>query len=104
MRMSRLREFAWVGLIAGSACVTAQSSPAGLPVGAPVLLRVWGANDQVGQTNPLLEILTRLEAAYTRIHPEVSFTNQLHGNDSALGALYVGAADVVFMTRPPLYF
>ena len=104
MQLSRLRALAWVGLIAGAAWVSGQSSPARMLVSALVLLRVWGANDQVGHTNPMLEVVTRLETAYTLIHPEVSFANQLRGNDSALGAMYVGAADVVFMTRPPLYF
>jgi phosphate transport system substrate-binding protein len=65
---------------------------------ATKVLRVWGA-----ESSELLLTLNRLEAAYSVINPDTHFDNQLRGNDSALGGLYIGAADVAFMTREPSY-
>jgi ABC-type phosphate transport system substrate-binding protein len=62
------------------------------------VLRIWGEG-----SSELLRALNRLEAGYSAINPDTHFLNQLHGNDSALGGLYVGAADLVFMTREPSY-
>jgi phosphate transport system substrate-binding protein len=64
----------------------------------PKVLRVWGA-----RSSELLRALSHLEAGYSAINPDAHFDNQLRGNDSALGGLYVGAADLVFMTREPSY-
>jgi phosphate transport system substrate-binding protein len=64
----------------------------------PIVLRVWGAG-----SSELLLTLDRLEAAYSAMNPDTHFDNQLSGNDSALGGLYVGVADVAFMTRDPSY-
>lgn len=64
----------------------------------PMVLRVWGSG-----SSELLRALNRLEAAYSAIHPDAHFDNQLRGNDSAVGGLYVGAADLAFMTREPSY-
>jgi phosphate transport system substrate-binding protein len=67
------------------------------------VLRIWGIGAEGQGTSPVLDILTKLEMNYRRMHPEVSFTHHLSGNDSALGGLYVGAADVVLMDRKPSY-
>jgi phosphate transport system substrate-binding protein len=64
----------------------------------PKVLRVWGA-----KSGELLRALNRLEAGYRALNPDTHFDNQLRGNDSALGGLYVGAADLVLMTREPSY-
>ena len=58
----------------------------------------WGAGSR-----DLLLTLDRLEAAYSAMNPNTHFDNQLRGNDSALGGLYVGAADVAFITKEPSY-
>lgn len=71
---------------------------------APVILRVWGQSSQTTTGDgTLLQMLTKLEAAYSKFNPAVYFANELRGNDSALGGLYVGAADIAFMTREPSY-
>lgn len=66
-----------------------------------VVLRIWGVGAK--GKSPLTAVLTKLEADYRKEHPEVSFTHHLSGNDSALGGVYVGAADVAFMDREPSY-
>lgn len=69
----------------------------------PIVLHIWGQGSQTAGNGTLLQMLTRLEAAYSGLNPAVHFANQLRGNDSALGGLYVGAADIAFMTREPSY-
>lgn len=69
----------------------------------PVVLRIWSQANETTGNGTLLQMLTRLEAAYSGLNPAVHFADELHGNDSALGGLYVGAADLVFMTREPSY-
>lgn len=66
-------------------------------------LRIWGLGEGRGSASPLLGVLIKLELDYMRLHPEVTFTHHLNGNDSALGGLYVGAADLIFMDREPTY-
>jgi phosphate transport system substrate-binding protein len=71
---------------------------------ATVVLHIWGQGSKTsGDGGTLLQILTRVEAAYSKINPAIHFVNELHGNDSALGGVYVGAADIAFMTREPSY-
>jgi phosphate transport system substrate-binding protein len=67
------------------------------------VLRVWGQGVPSTGGDTFLKVLTRLEASYAEINPSVHFSNELRGNDSALGGLYVGAADLAFMTRRPSY-
>jgi phosphate transport system substrate-binding protein len=55
-------------------------------------IRVWGFDG-------LKPLLLRWEAAYTRDHPGVHFTNTLHGPASAMAGLYNGVADLVVMGR-----
>lgn len=66
-------------------------------------LRIWGVGGVAQSASPLLIILTKLEADYQREHPEVTFSHHLSGDDSALGGLYVGAADLALMDREPSY-
>jgi phosphate transport system substrate-binding protein len=68
---------------------------------SPAVIRIWGVG--TGGTSPMSEILKRLETAYIALHPDVQFIHRFFGNDSALGGLYSGAADLVFMTRKPSY-
>ena len=70
---------------------------------AHVVMRIWGANTETASGNPLADVVTRLEEAYKKHNPEARFENRFHGNDSALGGLYTGVANVVFMTRKPSY-
>ena len=69
------------------------------------VLRIWGAGaeGQSQSASSLPRVLTKLETDYRREHPEVSFAHHLSGNDSALGGLYVGAADLALMDREPSY-
>ena len=48
-------------------------------------------------------MLKRLEADYASDHPQVRFAHALNGNSSALGAVYIGSADLALMDRPPSY-
>lgn len=66
-------------------------------------IRIWGAGNGRRGVSPLLGVLAKLEADYRTDHPDTDFANSLNGNDSALGALYVGAADVALMDRDPSY-
>lgn len=61
------------------------------------VLRIWGPRVDETLSNPLLAVLTKLEADYRQTHPGVTFIHHLKGNDSALGGLYVGAADLALM-------
>lgn len=70
---------------------------------ARIVLRIWGAGGEDRSASPLLGVLIKLETDYRKSHPEVTFTHHLTGNDSALGSLYVGAADLVLMDREPSY-
>jgi phosphate transport system substrate-binding protein len=66
-------------------------------------IRVWGVGSGTHAPGPLLGILAELEHDYRNDHPTVKFVNTLRGNDSALGGIYVGAADIALMDREPSY-
>ena len=66
-------------------------------------IRIWGTGNGRLGASPLFGLLAILEADYRTDHPDTDFVNSLNGNDSALGALYVGAADVALMDRDPSY-
>jgi phosphate transport system substrate-binding protein len=104
LRCVSLRLLALIGLLMSPLLVSAQSPVTQNRENPPQVLRVWGANDSGGSEDPLLAVLIKIEQAFNQSHPAVHFQNQLHGNGSALGALYIGAADIAVMTRPPLYF
>lgn len=57
-------------------------------------LRIWGDTDMGA-------ILTIWEAAYQQQHPEARFENHLLGTDTAIPALYGGAADIALLGREP---
>ncbi|MBB5343745.1 PstS family phosphate ABC transporter substrate-binding protein [Tunturibacter empetritectus] len=65
------------------------------------VLRIWGAG--VHGESPFLPVLVLLEASYQQQHPEIRFEHHLYGDDSALGGLYSGAADLALMEREPSY-
>jgi phosphate transport system substrate-binding protein len=67
------------------------------------MLNIWGLNADGTGASPVLEVLTALEKHYQQEHPGVTFANHLNGNDSALGGLYVGVADIALMDREPSY-
>ena len=71
--------------------------------GSPATIRIWGVGPGGRIASPLLGVLTKLEDDYRIGHPEVSFVHHLNGNDSALGGVYVGAADLALMDREPSY-
>jgi phosphate transport system substrate-binding protein len=70
---------------------------------SPATIRIWGVGPGGRVASPLLGVLTKLEDDYRIGHPEVSFVHHLNGNDSALGGVYVGAADLALMDREPSY-
>lgn len=103
----RRRASAWLlGLLLGcSASAAAQGAATGHTPDAQsqTILRIWGIGSTTNGTSPVLGILTKLENEYRKDHPEVSFVHHLSGNDSALGGLYIGAADLALMDRNPSY-
>jgi len=58
----------------------------------PHVIRVWG---YVG----LSPQLARWESAYTGLHPEIQFHNELHGAATVMAGLYNGVGDVAVMGR-----
>jgi len=58
-------------------------------------IRIWGSGRLGG-------LLRTWEAGFRSIQPGVRFSNELYGNDSALGGVYTGAADMALMDREPL--
>ncbi len=96
----------WAGvamlLVCGVPFAEAQvtSAPAG---GSGGTIRISGAGLGPGGQSPLVGMLLRLEADYATDHPGARFVHALNGNSSALGAVYVGAADVALMDREPSF-
>ena len=101
------RAFGWLlGLLLGlGVSARAQVAAMGHTADAQsqTIIRIWGIGPASNGTSPVLGILTKLEDEYRRDHPEVSFVHHLNGNDSAVGGLYVGAADLALMDREPSY-
>jgi len=58
------------------------------------VIRVWGGSR-------LTDLLRTWEAGFKAIQPGVSFNNGLEGDDSALGGVYTGAANLALMDREP---
>ncbi len=94
-------------IILGPLMISGNHAHGQLPVkgkqNTKIVLRIWGAGGEDGSASPLLSVLIKLETGYRKGHPEMSFTHHLIGNDSALGGLYAGAADLVLMDREPSY-
>jgi phosphate transport system substrate-binding protein len=101
---AQLRRHGFACLIVVSGLATCRGVLQGQDASSPpVVLHIWGQGSQATGSTALPQTLTRLEAAYTRHHPTIHFANELYGNDSALGGLFIGAADLAFMTREPSY-
>src|SRR5258708_4975291 len=90
---SRIRSVVVLLLFAvgATACVWGQQQTVASPADSQ-LIRVWGYS---GLSGPLL----RWESEYRKIHPEVSFENQLHSPATVMAGLYNGVADVAVMGR-----
>ena len=58
-------------------------------------IRIWGSG-------PMEGLLRAWEAGFRKSQPGVRFSNELLGNDSALGGVYTAAADMALMDREPL--
>jgi phosphate transport system substrate-binding protein len=59
---------------------------------ASVIIRLWGYDDMAGAVE-------RWESGFGKNHPEVHFTTELHGPDTAMAGLYNGVADIAVMGR-----
>src|SRR5947209_493511 len=103
-RVFRRAVVALLLVCAGRFAVGQAPSPARVLNGAGgVTIRISGVGPGWHGESPLLGVLTRLEADYASEHPGVRFAHQLNGNSSALGSLYIGAADLALMDREPTY-
>ena len=65
--------------------------------GSNCVIRIWGRIDERPTRKGTL--LPQWEAGFRKLHPEISFLHSLTGNNSAIGGLYTGAADLAFMDR-----
>jgi phosphate transport system substrate-binding protein len=63
-------------------------------------VRIWGHGSRRGDY--IGELLGAWEQDFERVQPGVSFRNELYGDDSALGGVYTGAADLALLDREPL--
>lgn len=66
-------------------------------------IRIWAFRPEGSELNQLDVLLHRLELDYSSDHPGTTFVHQLNGDDSALGGVYMGAADMALMSRDPSY-
>lgn len=90
---------------AGATALKAQSMTelaGSLPTYAPAqsasgLIRIWGHGGRSKDFDGSL--LKSWEDEFRRYQPEVQFENHLHGNASAIGGLYTGAADIALIGR-----
>ena len=60
-------------------------------------IRIWG-HGALGH-DYIESLVVKWEAGFHKIHPEVTFDNELHGTASAIGALYTGTGDIAIMGR-----
>jgi phosphate transport system substrate-binding protein len=67
------------------------------------VIRIWTFRPAQSELNELDVLLHRLEGDYSSDHPDTNFVNLPNGNDSALGGVYMGAADIALMSRDPSY-
>lgn len=88
-----------LGVLA-AACLAAQGAAAQPADALSGVVRVWGhgsvRDDYVGP------LLAALEQGFRARHPGVSFANTLRGDDTAIGGLYTGQADIALMERVPI--
>lgn len=87
---------AFLSLMTALAAQVAQPlDPYQPPVNSTKTIRLWG--------NRHMDGLARAWAsAYGAMHPEISFNICLLGNGTAMPALYLGRADLVFFGRDPI--
>ncbi len=63
-------------------------------------IRTWGHGRR--DANVLDGLLGRWQDGFRSRYPRVSFETTLRGDDTAIGGMYTGAADIALMERPPL--
>lgn len=64
------------------------------------VLRLWGHGQRDG--GPALPLVEAWARGFVQRHPGVRVTHRLRGDNTAIGGLYTGAADLALMIRPPL--
>jgi phosphate transport system substrate-binding protein len=64
------------------------------------VIRIWGHGSR--QADYMGGLVQAWERAFEQLQPGVSFRNELYGDDSALGGVYTGAADLALLDREPL--
>jgi phosphate transport system substrate-binding protein len=103
LRRSATRLLAGAGLALPAAGALAQGG-ASLPAYAAQqqvggVIRTWGhgrlGSDFIGG------LVQSWQRGFRELHPGVDFVTTLRGNDTAIGGLYTGAADIALMERGP---
>jgi phosphate transport system substrate-binding protein len=79
----------------------AKLPPSYAPPAAPVAghISIWGHGSLGGRFDFIEAVVKKWEEGFHRFHPDVRFENRLHGTASAIGALYMGKADLALMGR-----
>lgn len=69
--------------------------------GAPLAGRItiWGHGALGGRVDFIEALVKQWQEGFRSFHPDVAFTNRLHGTASAIGALYAGKGDLALMGR-----
>lgn len=60
-------------------------------------IRIWG-HGALGH-DYIESLVVKWEDGFRKLHPEVTFDNELHGTASAIGSLYTGTGDIAIMGR-----
>jgi phosphate transport system substrate-binding protein len=97
------RRWTLIAVLAVPAFVHASAQQPTVELQPRAELRIWGLGSDTLRDSALLQVITKLEAGYQRLRPDVTFTHHRSGDDSALGGLYTGQGDVAFMEREPSY-
>lgn len=67
------------------------------------LIQIWAFRPEQPELIQLDRLLHRLELGYRSDHPDTTFAHRFTGNDSAVGGVYMGAADIALMSRAPSF-
>jgi len=63
----------------------------------PRPIRIWG-HGALGH-DYIESLVKKWEVGFQKLHPEVTFDNELHGTASAIGSLYTGTGEIAIMGR-----
>jgi phosphate transport system substrate-binding protein len=94
--LTRSRRIALVGIALSFTYAAISQSPPATTDSAGVI-RIWGHGHK-GQ-DYILTLLKAWQDGFRKLHPDAHFDDELDGNASAIGGLFVGAADLAVLDR-----